>query len=113
MTWPWFTCEVDYEFFTFPTFRKKYWPLFQLFVLFFYILPTLYYSIEKIEKQQDTKGIVCLTKSSRPRLNNVGLQKRERKEKHRSRLKIAKPQLRPDYKTADEYQIAIVGRINK
>ena len=48
MKWPWFTFEVDYGYFSFRTFRKKYWPLIQLAVLFFYIVPTLYYSFEKI-----------------------------------------------------------------
>ena len=56
MKWPWFSSEVDYDYFTFRTFRKKYWPKIQLFVLFFYIIPSLYYGFEKIEKKLAIKG---------------------------------------------------------
>lgn len=50
MKWPWTTFEVDYEYFTFRTFRKQYWPKIQFLVLFFYILPTLYYAVIKYQK---------------------------------------------------------------
>lgn len=54
--WPWFTFQVDYDFFTFRTFRKHYWPKLQLFILLFYILPTLYYAYEKYDKTALTAG---------------------------------------------------------
>ena len=50
MKWPWFTFQVDYDYFTFRTFRKHYWPKIQLFVFLFYILPTLYYLVDRAEK---------------------------------------------------------------
>jgi len=43
MKWPWFTFQVDYEYFKLTTFRKHYWPRFQLLIFLFYILPTFYY----------------------------------------------------------------------
>ena len=45
MKWPWFTFEVDYEYFTFRNFRVNYWPKIQLFIFLFYILPTIYYAV--------------------------------------------------------------------
>jgi hypothetical protein len=51
MKWPWFSFQVDYNFFTFRTFRKGYWPKIQLAILLFYILPTLYYAIAKFQRQ--------------------------------------------------------------
>ena len=44
MKWPWFTFQVDYDYFTFRKFRTYYWPKIQFFFLFFYIVPTLYYA---------------------------------------------------------------------
>ena len=56
MKWPWFTLQVDYEYFTFRKFRTNYWPKIQLFVLFFYIIPTLYYTIERFQKKESRAG---------------------------------------------------------
>jgi hypothetical protein len=56
MKWPWFTFQVDYDFFTLRRFRKGYWPKIQLFILFFYIIPTLYFGLLKFQKQQATQG---------------------------------------------------------
>jgi hypothetical protein len=43
MKWPWFTFQVDYEYFKLTNFRKVYWPGIQLFIFLFYIIPTFYY----------------------------------------------------------------------
>jgi hypothetical protein len=51
MKWPWFTFEVDYQFFTFRYIRKQVWPKLQLLILFFYIVPTLYYAYDTFEKK--------------------------------------------------------------
>jgi len=51
MKWPWFTFQVDYQYFKATNFRRNYWPKLQLLVFFCYILPTFYYLIEKLEKQ--------------------------------------------------------------
>jgi len=56
MKWPWFTFQVDYDFFTLRRFRKGYWPKIQLFILFFYIIPTLYFGLLKFQRQQATQG---------------------------------------------------------
>lgn len=56
MKWPWFTSQVDYEYFTFKTFRSKYWPKIQFLVFFFYILPTLYYTALHFIKEYEIKG---------------------------------------------------------
>ena len=58
MRWPWFTFEVNYEYFTFGKFRRSIWPKFQLFILFFYIIPTLYYTGDKFEKKWAREGTV-------------------------------------------------------
>jgi len=56
MKWPWFSFEVDYDYFTFRTFRKKYWPKIQLAIIFFYVLPTLFFLVEGLIKKLETKG---------------------------------------------------------
>lgn len=56
MKWPWFTSQVDYDYFTFKTFRVKYWPKLQFLIFFFYILPTLYYTGLKFYKEYQRKG---------------------------------------------------------
>jgi hypothetical protein len=55
MKWPWFSFEVNYEYFTFKTFRKNYWPKIQFLILIFYILPSLYYGVVKFQKQLGTE----------------------------------------------------------
>lgn len=61
MKWPWFSFQVDYDYFSFRTFRKSYWPKIQFFILFFYIIPTFYYALSKFEKQQATERILILS----------------------------------------------------
>lgn len=67
MKWPWFSFQVDYDFLTFGTFRKQYWPKLQFFILLFYIIPTLYYAVIKFQKQQATQGNPPPMQNSRPR----------------------------------------------
>jgi hypothetical protein len=61
MKWPWFSFQVDYDFFSLRTFRKNYWPKIQFLVLAFYILPTLFYAFLKFQKHQATQGTPPLT----------------------------------------------------
>ena len=56
MKWPWFSFEVDYDYFQFRRLRRTYWPRLQLLVLFLYVAPTLYYFLESFEKKQLTEG---------------------------------------------------------
>ena len=52
---------MDYEYFTFKTFRTKYWSKIQFFVLFFYILPSLYFAGEQLYKEYKLKRTLSLT----------------------------------------------------
>lgn len=60
MKWPWFSFEVDYEYFTFKTFRTKYWSKIQLLLLFFYILPSFYFGGEQLYKEYQLRRILFL-----------------------------------------------------
>ena len=44
---PWFNLEVDYEFFTFKTFRQKYLPWLRWFVVLGFAVPVLWVFIDK------------------------------------------------------------------
>lgn len=68
MKWPWYSATVDYDYFTFRTFRTKYWPKIQFLLMFFYIIPTLYYAIERGVKYLGTKGTYDIFQNLKPKI---------------------------------------------
>jgi hypothetical protein len=44
---PWFNLEVDYEFFTFKTFRKQYLPWIRILVVLGFAVPTFWVFADK------------------------------------------------------------------
>lgn len=65
LKWPWFSSQVDYDFFTLRNFRKKVWPKLQLIVLLFYIIPSLYYTFKTLQKRQLQACIFFITQNLR------------------------------------------------
>ena len=73
MRWPWYTVEVDYDFFKFTEFRKKIWPPLRFMVFFLFILPTFarfFYERERLAAQQ---GICYITQLLETRKNDKNL----------------------------------------
>ncbi len=47
---PWFTMDVDYDFFTFKTFRLQYFPWIRRIIILIFVIPTLWVFIERKTK---------------------------------------------------------------
>jgi hypothetical protein len=60
MKWPWFTFEVNYDYFSFKGIRRNYWPWFKAVVLIFYIIPTFFYTYLDYERGQAVAGNLAL-----------------------------------------------------
>ena len=56
MKWPWFSFEVDYEFFRFSQFRRRTWPVIKWTVILLYILPTFFFALDSVSKEWIVEG---------------------------------------------------------
>ena len=95
MKWPWFSFQVDYDYFTFRKFRVHYWPKIQLLIFLLYILPTFYYAGDRFLKNEYQACIFSL-------LRNKGKSWSKGKEARRSKWSETLIIL---IDTADKYQI--------